>query len=29
MRRLRTDGFLKVKQGITTPAEIARVTAAS
>jgi type IV pilus assembly protein PilB len=29
MRRLRTEGFLKVKQGITTPAEIARVTASS
>jgi type IV pilus assembly protein PilB len=29
MRRLRTDGFLKVKQGITTPAEIARVTTTS
>jgi type IV pilus assembly protein PilB len=29
MRRLRADGFLKVKEGITTPAEVARVTSAS
>jgi type IV pilus assembly protein PilB len=29
MRRLRADGFLKVKQGVTTPAEIARVTSTS